>query len=46
MLDLIAKIKKWIKECIELYNEVEEFRVEHNLPSSVDCNYYGYSQVK
>lgn len=46
MLGLIAKIKNWIKECIETFNEGEKFRVEHNLPSSIDCNYYGYTQVK
>ena len=46
MLDLIAKIKNWIKECIETFNEVEKFRIEHNLPTSVDCNFYGFSEVK
>ena len=46
MLDLITKIKNWIKECIETFNEVEKFRVEHNLPNSADCNFYGFSEVK
>ena len=46
MLGLIAKIKNWIKECIEAFNEVEKFRIEHNLLSSVDCNFYGFSEVK
>ena len=46
MLGLIAKIKNWIKECIETFNEVEKFRVEHNLPNSTDCNFYGFSEIK
>lgn len=41
-----VKIKKWIKESIELFNEVEKFRVEHNLPDSTDCNFYGFSEIK
>ena len=40
------EIKNWIKECIETFNEVEKFRIEHNLSSSVDCNFYGFSEVK
>ena len=46
MSDLIAKIKNWIKECIELYNEVEEFRIEHNLPNSVECSFYCFSEIR
>lgn len=36
MLDLIAKIKKFIKECVELFNEAERFRIEHDLPHYED----------
>lgn len=46
MLGLIAKIKKWIKECIEVYNESEKFRIEHDLPHSADFGHYGYSEVR
>lgn len=46
MLGLIVRIKNFVKECIETFNEVEKFRVEHNLPNSVDCNFYGFSEIK
>lgn len=46
MLGLIAKIKKFIKECIELFNEAEKFRIKNDLPHSADFNHYGYSQIR
>lgn len=39
MLGLIAKIKNWIKEYIEIFNEVEKFNIEHNLPNYIDCRF-------
>ena len=46
MLGLIVKIKKWIKESIELFNESEKFRIKNDLPHSADFGHYGYSEVR
>jgi len=39
MLGLIVKIKNWIKECFEMFNEAEKFKVENNLLNPTDYNF-------